>query len=230
MFPLSLPRIFGTIHADSPDTATSVAVSALTTIKSATSVPQSELTRWRRTFDASAQTVVDGKKCVPRSFACLGLCRTELWNSYFVASARRYLNSEQFVNAIAPKSDLSKIGQAQFATLFRVADVNKRGLVSWDDFVVFETILKRPDADYWIAFQYFDVYAESSSTVSPCAMSCEPPTLPFPSSSGGLWLWLFVVAETSLARSRMTSSRTCSTQILGPMLSRSTLIGTLFVV
>ena len=70
----------------------------------------------------------------------------------------RFLNVEQFVNAIAPKSDLSKVGRAQFATLFRVADATKRGLVSWDDFVVFETILKRPDADYWIAFQYFDVY------------------------------------------------------------------------
>ena len=69
------------------------------------------------------------------------------------------MNVEQFVEAIAPKSDLNKISRPQFATLFRVADANKRGLVSWDDFVVFETILKRPDADYWIAFQYFDVYA-----------------------------------------------------------------------
>ena len=69
----------------------------------------------------------------------------------------RFLNKEQFVTAIAPASDLSKLGRAQFAILFRVADTTKRGLVSWDDFVVFETILKRSDADYWIAFQYFDV-------------------------------------------------------------------------
>lgn len=61
------------------------------------------------------------------------------------------------MNAIAPASDFSKLGRAQFAILFRVADTNKRGLVSWDDFVVFETLLKRSDADYWIAFQYFDV-------------------------------------------------------------------------
>ena len=80
---------------------------------------------------------------------------------------RRYLNKEQFVNAIAPKGDLSKIGRNQFGTLFRVADVNKRELVSWDDFVVFETILKRPDADYWIAFQYFDVYACPSAFTIP---------------------------------------------------------------
>lgn len=71
---------------------------------------------------------------------------------------RRYLSSEQFVNAIAPSGDLTKIGRQQFAILFKVADSSKRGAVSWDDFVVFETLLKRPDADYWIAFQYFDVY------------------------------------------------------------------------
>ena len=69
----------------------------------------------------------------------------------------RFLDTENFVNAIAPRSDLTKIDRAQFAMLFRVADVSKQGLVSWEDFTVFETLLKRPDADYWIAFQYFDV-------------------------------------------------------------------------
>ena len=72
----------------------------------------------------------------------------------------RFLDRDSFVEAIAPKDDLTKIGRAQFAILFKVADSSKRGLISWDDFAVFQTILKRPDADYWIAFQYFDVYAE----------------------------------------------------------------------
>lgn len=70
----------------------------------------------------------------------------------------RFLDRDSFVEAIAPKEDLTKIGRAQFAILFKVADGSKRGLVSWDDFAVFQTLLKRPDADYWIAFQYFDVY------------------------------------------------------------------------
>ncbi|KAI0363620.1 mitochondrial carrier [Pilatotrama ljubarskyi] len=140
MFPLNLPRIFPTVFCDSDQAApapASRAASALNTVKSVMAIPESELKRWRRTFDANAQTIVDGQK---------------------------YLNSEQFVNAIAPKGDLHKIGRAQFATLFRVADTSKRGLLSWDDFVVFETILKRPDADYWIAFQYFDV--DESGTIS----------------------------------------------------------------
>ena len=78
-----------------------------------------------------------------------------------VGAVGRFLNREQFINAVAPKSDLTRIGRAQYASLFRVADVAKRGLLSWDDFVVFQTLLKRPDADYYIAFQYFDVYART---------------------------------------------------------------------
>ena len=77
--------------------------------------------------------------------------------TYNPPDLHRFLNTEQFVNAIAPQADLTKIGRAQYATLFRVADSSKRGLISWDDFVIFETILKRPDADYYMAFQYFDV-------------------------------------------------------------------------
>ena len=59
MFPLSLPRIFGTVHCDS-DAPTSRAASTINTVKSAISVPESELKRWRRSFDANAQTVVEG--------------------------------------------------------------------------------------------------------------------------------------------------------------------------
>ncbi|KAG5652441.1 hypothetical protein H0H81_004985 [Sphagnurus paluster] len=98
-------------------------------VRTALDVPERELKRWRRIFDTNAK-VIEGDK---------------------------YLDPESFVNAIAPSGDLSKIGRAQFAILFRVADTSRRGLVSWEDFIVFETLLKRPDADYWMAFQYFDV-------------------------------------------------------------------------
>ncbi|PCH34210.1 mitochondrial carrier [Wolfiporia cocos MD-104 SS10] len=138
MFPLNLPRIFPTAYCDNDELAVSArTVSSLRHVRSVMAVGETELKRWRRIFDTNAHTVADGQK---------------------------YLSSEQFVNAIAPKGDLTKIGRAQFAILFRVADASKRGLVSWDDFVVFETLLKRPDADYWIAFQYFDV--DESGTIS----------------------------------------------------------------
>ncbi|KAK1234871.1 mitochondrial aspartate-glutamate transporter agc1 [Marasmius sp. AFHP31] len=122
------PSILPTVHCDSTSTTSNVA-SAINTVRSAVSVPETELKRWRRIFDGNAKEF-EGVK---------------------------YLDQESFVNAIAPRGDLTKIGRAQFGILFRVADTSKRGLVSWEDFTVFETVLKRPDADYWIAFQYFDV-------------------------------------------------------------------------
>jgi hypothetical protein len=118
----------------------------------------------------------------------------------------RFLDREQFVNAIAPKGDLTRIGRAQFATLFRVADISKRGLLSWDDFVIFQTLLKRPDADYYIAFQYFDVYARA------------PPLL----RMGWLIVWRTGMA---LALSRLMSSRAYFRTRLALTRSLSTLTG-----
>ncbi|EKM84071.1 hypothetical protein AGABI1DRAFT_97017 [Agaricus bisporus var. burnettii JB137-S8] len=121
--------VLQTVHCDTPESKSSVLSSALKTVRTAVAVPENELKRWRRTFEANAK-LVNGEK---------------------------FLDPESFVNAIAPKGDLTKIDRAQFSILFRVADTSRRGLVSWEDFTVFETLLKRPDADHWIAFQYFDV-------------------------------------------------------------------------
>lgn len=148
--PDSLP----VVHADSGSSDGSAAARVVKTVKSAVRVPESEMKRWRRTFDTNAKSLVDGEKCVILWFLVLVHERTSIERR-----PPRFLDREQFVNAIAPKGDLTRIGRGQFATLFRVADVSKRGLMSWDDFVVFQTLLKRPDADYYIAFQYFDVYA-----------------------------------------------------------------------
>ncbi|KAF9245862.1 mitochondrial carrier domain-containing protein [Melanogaster broomeanus] len=128
---------FLTVHCDASDGPVSLSGSALKTVRNAIAVPENELKRWRRVFDANAKVVIDGQK---------------------------FLDPENFVNAIAPRGDLTKIGRAQFAILFRVADASKRGLISWEDFTVFETLLKRPDADYCIAFKYFDV--DNSGTIT----------------------------------------------------------------
>lgn len=95
---------------------------------------------------------------VTSEFSTLPAIRSHVARKFlFSHKYYRFLDPESFVNAIAPKGDLTKIDRAQFSILFRVADTSRRGLVSWEDFTVFETLLKRPDADYWIAFQYFDV-------------------------------------------------------------------------
>ncbi|OAX44927.1 mitochondrial carrier [Rhizopogon vinicolor AM-OR11-026] len=132
-----LPRVISTVHCDADGASSSLTGSALKSVRSVVAAPENELKRWRRVFEANAKVVIDGEK---------------------------YLDPDSFVNAIAPKDDSTKIGRAQFAILFRVADSSKRGLVSWDDFTVFETLLKRPDADYWIAFKYFDV--DNSGTIT----------------------------------------------------------------
>jgi solute carrier family 25 aspartate/glutamate transporter 12/13 len=124
-----MSSVLPTGHSDSDTSSSSLTASALQTVRTAVGVPENELKRWRRTFDSNAKLI----------------------------NGERFLDPESFVNAIAPTGDLSKIGRAQFAILFRIADTSRRGLVSWDDFTVFETLLKRSDADYWMAFQYFDV-------------------------------------------------------------------------
>lgn len=65
MFPLNLPRIFPTVHCDAEGAPpTSRTAAALKSVKSAVAVPENELKRWRRTFDANAQTEVEGTKYV----------------------------------------------------------------------------------------------------------------------------------------------------------------------
>lgn len=109
------------------------------------------------------------------------------------------------MNAIAPSGDLTKIGRAQFALLFRVADTSRRGLVSWDDFTVFETLLKRPDADYWMAFRYFDVYVQTEAMFKR--------------------VFFDLHAATTTDTSHSTNSKTYLLPMSGPTLYLSTLTG-----
>ncbi|KAF8594747.1 mitochondrial carrier [Ceratobasidium sp. AG-I] len=135
---IGFPRPFPTVHCDEPaqSPVTLKAVAAKDAILKKVSAGETELRRWKRSFEAYAKD----------------------------ANGQKFLDKDSFINAIAPKEDFSRIHRDQFGILFRVADSARRGLVSWDDFVVFETMLKRPDADYWIAFQYFDV--DSNGTIT----------------------------------------------------------------
>jgi len=141
-----LSTVLPTVQCESSD-QTSTASTITGTLRSAVAVPESELKRWRRIFDANAK-VISGEKYVTKLLYFF-------WNLMHILD--RVLDPESFVNAIAPADDLSKIGRAQFAILFRVADTSRKGYLTWEDFTVFETVLKRPDADYWMAFQFFDV-------------------------------------------------------------------------
>jgi len=162
---MSPSHILPTVHCDSDGTK-SITKNALDTVRTAVAVPESELKRWRRIFDANAKDI-KGEKQV------YSLVIIFFANVFFFF---RFLDSESFVNAIAPKNDPTKIAREQFAVLFRIADTSRRGLVSWEDFTVFETLLKRPDADYWMAFQYFDVSVYyPTSLSSPSLMFLQRP-------------------------------------------------------
>ncbi len=62
-FPTS--SLFTTIHCDAPAQpgVTSRAAAAIETVKSAVSVPENELKRWKRLFEGNAKTLIDGQKC-----------------------------------------------------------------------------------------------------------------------------------------------------------------------
>ena len=49
-----------------------------------------------------------------------------------------------------------KIKREQYTILFQVADRRKRGRIDIKDFATFDNLLKKPDAEYEIAFRLFD--------------------------------------------------------------------------
>jgi solute carrier family 25 aspartate/glutamate transporter 12/13 len=50
-----------TVHCDTPEPKSSVLSTALKTVRTAVAVPENELKRWRRTFEANAK-LVNGEK------------------------------------------------------------------------------------------------------------------------------------------------------------------------
>lgn len=75
------------------------------------------------------------------------------------------LTESSFVDAVTPEGeDYHKIKREQYAILFYVADRRRRGTVNLQDWMAFENLLAKPDAEYDIAFRLFDT--EGSGSVS----------------------------------------------------------------
>ncbi|CAO3656129.1 unnamed protein product [Mucor hiemalis] len=94
------------------------------------SEPVSRLEQYRRTFSKYASTEKDQEK---------------------------YMTQDDFLAAIAPGEDFKKIQRQQFELLYKLADRNSKGYVSFDDFVIFQDLLSKADAEYEVAFRVFDV-------------------------------------------------------------------------
>lgn len=68
----------------------------------------------------------------------------------------RFMSKDDFLDAVAPGEDFKKIERNQFALLFRLADKGEKGYLSFNDFIIFQNLLSKPDAEYEIAFKLFD--------------------------------------------------------------------------
>lgn len=69
----------------------------------------------------------------------------------------KYMNKDDFLAAVAPEEDFKKIKREQFGLLFKIADTANNGLISFNDYVIFQNLLSKPDAEYEVAFRLFDV-------------------------------------------------------------------------
>ncbi|KAI5475205.1 mitochondrial carrier protein [Pseudohyphozyma bogoriensis] len=90
---------------------------------------QVELTKWQKTFDQFAEKATDG-----------------------VA----YLTPSTFIKAIAPTKPDPKLPAEHYGIFFTLASAGKEK-VSWEEFVAFQRKLMRGDAEFAMAFSYFDV-------------------------------------------------------------------------
>jgi len=81
------------------------------------------------------------------------------------ADGELVLTEQSFVDAITPEGeDYHKIKREQYAILFYVADRRHRGHVNFQDWIAFENLLAKPDAEYDVAFRLFDT--EGSGSIS----------------------------------------------------------------
>ncbi|KAK3825166.1 MAG: mitochondrial carrier domain-containing protein [Benniella sp.] len=79
-------------------------------------------------------------------------------------NGEKLMTKDDFVNAIAPGEDYKRLQKSQYGILFDVADQSKSGVLSLSDFIVFENLLTRPDAEYEIAFRLFDTTGSGKIT------------------------------------------------------------------
>ncbi|ORZ06931.1 mitochondrial carrier domain-containing protein [Absidia repens] len=68
-----------------------------------------------------------------------------------------YMNKDDFLAAIAPGEDFAKIKREQFGLLYKIAAASNKDQISFNDFVIFQNLLSKPDAEYEVAFRLFDV-------------------------------------------------------------------------
>lgn len=75
------------------------------------------------------------------------------------------MTEQDFVNVIAPPhEDYHKIKREHYSILFAVADRQRKGRLSFQDWAAFENLLHKPDAEYEIVFRLFDTQGKGLVT------------------------------------------------------------------
>lgn len=82
-----------------------------------------------------------------------------VFNKYATAEkhGELYMSLEDFIAAVTSEGESHKIRRDEYRILFRVADVKKKGLLSMEDWVCFQKLLAKHDAQYEIIFKFFDI-------------------------------------------------------------------------
>ncbi|SPN98895.1 probable mitochondrial carrier protein ARALAR1 [Cephalotrichum gorgonifer] len=135
----------------------------------------------------TSTTKTDGPPVVAEDLSGLSAGSKARFNSNAIRDSETgeaYLGPDQFINAIAPTDeDYHKVKREQYSILFHVADRSNTGKVNVRDWLAFENLLLKPDAEYEIAFRLFDINRTGSVNYSDFKklyqMNKGPDSIPF---------------------------------------------------
>jgi solute carrier family 25 aspartate/glutamate transporter 12/13 len=109
----------------------------------------------------------------------------------------KVMSRDDFLAAIAPGEDFKKIQREQFDLLYVLADRSHKGYVTFDDFVIFQDLLAKPDAEYEVAFRVFDKEGTGKVTFDQfkSVLSSHMPSDAVPFDFECDWLKLYIGAK-----------------------------------
>jgi len=116
----------------------------------------------------SAEEDKSNRKLIAKKYADVSPSRLTKYRKEFVHFAsvkdedgKLYLTKQDFLNCISPDLESLDVNKKKFEALFDLIfdpkGANKTGLMTFEDFVNFNEMLRKPDAEYEIAFKIVDV-------------------------------------------------------------------------
>ena len=72
------------------------------------------------------------------------------------SNGEKVMTIDQFVDCLGEKPGTKSLDKERMKFMFAMADENTDGFINFDEFVIFQHLLSKPDADYELAFRLFD--------------------------------------------------------------------------